>query len=138
MVTIQQQPLRNRVVTQMVVTGSDPRKAVGGVSGRSSAHRDPFAALGDGTRRAILEHLAVAPLAVHELADRLPVSRPAVSRHLRLLHEAGLVSVERDGLRRVYRLSHEGLETADEYLQRVWGERATRFRLYVENTRPPT
>lgn len=102
----------------------------------ASRRGDPFAALGDHTRRAILELLAAGPLSVQEVADRLPVSRPAVSRHLRLLRESGLVTGERDGVRHVFRLSDEGLETAEAYVRRVWGERAARFRLYAENTGP--
>ncbi len=95
---------------------------------------DPFAALGDPTRRTILELLGEAPRSVQEIADRLPISRPAVSRHLRLLAESGLVTGERDGVRHVFRLCDEGLETAEEHLRRIWGERTTRFRLYAENT----
>jgi len=98
---------------------------------------DPFAALGDRTRRAILEQLADEPLSVQEIADRRPVSRPAVSRHLKLLTQAGLVTSGRDGSRHVYRLSDDGLGTADEYVRRVWGERLARFRLYAENTEAP-
>jgi DNA-binding transcriptional ArsR family regulator len=95
---------------------------------------DPFAALGDPHRRTILELIADAPLSVQEVADRLPISRPAVSRHLRLLAESGLVTGERDGVRHVFRLSDEGLGTAEDLLRRIWGERAARFRLYAENT----
>ena len=64
----------------------------------------------------------------------MPVSRPAVSRHLRLLKEAGLVIEEPRGTRRIYRLHDAGLEAVRDYLQRVWGEAASRFRLAAENT----
>jgi len=71
---------------------------------------------------------------VRELADALPISRPAVSRHLRLLKEAGLVSDRADGTRRLYRLHDEGIAAVGEYLEQVWGEAAARFRLVAENT----
>ena len=66
----------------------------------------------------------------------LPISRPAVSRHLRLLKEAGLVDEESHGTRRIYRLHDEGLESVQRYLVDVWGEAAARFRLLAENTGP--
>ena len=65
----------------------------------------------------------------------LPVTRPAVSHHLRLLKEAGLVSDERIGTRRIYALRREGLEAVARYLEQVWGDAAARFRLAAENTR---
>jgi DNA-binding transcriptional ArsR family regulator len=71
---------------------------------------------------------------VQELADSMPISRPAVSRHLRLLKEAGLVVEEPRGTRRIYRLHDEGLQAVRSYLERVWGEAAARFRLTAENT----
>jgi len=96
---------------------------------------DPFEALGDPQRRAILTLLGERPRAVGELADELPVSRPAVSFHLRLLKEAGLVEEERLGTRRIYALRSDGLEAVERYIERVWGEAATRFRLMAENIR---
>ena len=66
----------------------------------------------------------------------MPISRPAVSRHLRLLKEAGLVAEQARGTRRIYHLRSEGLRAVQEYLERVWGEAAARFRLVAENTRP--
>jgi DNA-binding transcriptional ArsR family regulator len=95
---------------------------------------DPFTALGDPQRRAILTLLADGPRAVGELATDLPVSRPAVSFHLRLLRQAGLVEERREGTRRIYSLREEGLEAVETYLRRVWGDAATRFRLIAENT----
>ena len=95
-----------------------------------------FDALGNSHRRAILELLAARPRSVQEIADRLPISRPAVSRHLRLLNKAGLVADEQAGTRRLYRLDERGAETARKYLEQVWGQVGTRFRLFAENTRP--
>ena len=91
-------------------------------------------ALGDPTRRAILEVLAAGPASVQSIADRLPVSRPAVSRHLRLLKNADLVQDEAIGTRRVYRLRGEGVDAIAEYFEQLWGDAASRFRLVVENT----
>jgi DNA-binding transcriptional ArsR family regulator len=70
---------------------------------------------------------------VRELADELPISRPAVSRHLRLLKDAGLVSDRPEGTRRLYRLHDEGIEAVRAYLVQVWGDAATRFRIVAEN-----
>ena len=95
---------------------------------------DPFGALGDENRRAILELLRGGDRSVQELADELPISRPAVSRHLRLLREAGLVTDRAEGTRRLYRLHDEGIEAVNDYLREVWGEAAARFRLVAENT----
>lgn len=97
---------------------------------------DPFEALGDPNRRAIVELLSAQPRSVQEIADELPISRPAVSRHLRLLKEAGLVSQEQVGTRNVYRLDELGIEALQTYLERVWGNVAARFRLVAENTAP--
>ena len=101
----------------------------------AGAVANPFEALGDPQRRAILSLLGEGPLAVGELAELLPVTRPAVSHHLRLLKEAGLVSDERLGTRRIYALRREGLDAVARYLEQVWGDAATRFRLAAENTR---
>jgi DNA-binding transcriptional ArsR family regulator len=98
--------------------------------------RDPFDALGDPNRRAIVELLAGGDRSVQQLADALPISRPAVSRHLRLLKEAGLVVEEPRGTRRIYRLHDEGVAAVRGYLERVWGDAAARFRLVAENTTP--
>lgn len=97
---------------------------------------DPFEALGDPNRRAILQMLSTEGRSVQEIADELPISRPAVSRHLRLLKEAGLVVEEPQGTRRIYRLQREGVAAVESYLRQVWGEAATRFRLLAENTTP--
>jgi DNA-binding transcriptional ArsR family regulator len=95
---------------------------------------DPFDALGDPNRRAILELLGGGRRSVREIADALPISRPAVSRHLRLLKEAGLVVEEARGTRRIYQLHDGGADAIRAYLERVWGEAAARFRLVAENT----
>jgi DNA-binding transcriptional ArsR family regulator len=101
---------------------------------RGGAAGDPFEALGDPNRREILGLLGSGGKSVQELASALPISRPAVSRHLRLLKEAGLVTEEPRGTRRIYRLQEQGLSAVQAYLERVWGEAATRFRLLAENT----
>ena len=93
-----------------------------------------FEALGDPNRRQILTLLSGGGRSVQEIAEALPISRPAVSRHLRLLKEAGLVAEEPRGTRRIYRLQDEGLTAVQAYLERVWGEAAARFRLLAENT----
>jgi DNA-binding transcriptional ArsR family regulator len=97
---------------------------------------DPFDALGNSYRRDIVELLAARPRSVGEIAGRLPISRPAVSRHLRVLSEAGLVTDQQIGARRLYRLDEEGAEAARKYLAQVWGHVGTRFKLFAENTRP--
>ena len=95
---------------------------------------DPFEALGDPNRREILRLLGAEDLAVGEIAEAMPISRPAVSRHLRLLKDAGLVAERAQGTRRIYQLQAEGLEAVQAYVQGVWGEAANRFRLVAENT----
>jgi DNA-binding transcriptional ArsR family regulator len=102
---------------------------------QDAAH-DPFDALGDPTRREILRLLSSGDKPVHEIAAALPVSRPAVSRHLRLLKDAGLVAEQAQGNRRIYHLQADGLRAVQEYLEGVWGNAATRFRLLAENTEP--
>jgi DNA-binding transcriptional ArsR family regulator len=77
-------------------------------------------ALGDGTRREILERLRQGPRAVGDLASELPVSRPAVSQHLRVLKEAGLVTERRNGTRRLYRVDTDGLAEVRDYLESFW------------------
>jgi DNA-binding transcriptional ArsR family regulator len=101
----------------------------------SERHTDPFEALGDPNRRAILALLGQGERSVQQLADAMPISRPAVSRHLRLLKSAGLVSETPEGTRRIYRLQDEGVEAVRGYIERVWGDAAARFRLTAENTR---
>jgi DNA-binding transcriptional ArsR family regulator len=97
---------------------------------------DPFDALGDQHRRHILRLLASSDRSVAEIAETLPISRPAVSRHLRVLKEAGLVREQPVGTRRIYRLEAEGMVAIERYLRQVWGEAGARFRLVAENTEP--
>src|SRR5215204_1531438 len=90
---------------------------------------DPFDALGDPNRRAIVELLGTGGRSVREIADALPISRPAVSRHLRLLKDAGLVVDQQRGTRRIYELHDAGITAVQTYLTQVWGDAAARFRL---------
>ena len=101
------------------------------------ASGDPFEALGDPNRRDILRLLSDGDKPVREIAAALPISRPAVSRHLRLLKEAGLVAEQAQGTRRIYHLQAQGMHAVQAYLEGIWGEAAARFRLLAENTRPP-
>jgi DNA-binding transcriptional ArsR family regulator len=89
-------------------------------------------ALGDGTRRAVLEALRRGPRAVGEIAADLPVSRPAVSQHLRALKEAGLVVDERRGNRRLYQVDPAGLEALRAYVESFWKDALSRFKEEVE------
>ena len=92
-----------------------------------------FQALGDGQRLAIVELLRERPRSVRELADRLPVSRPAVSRHLRLLKDAGFVDDVPAGTRRIYALRDDGLDALAGDLDVLWGEALRRFALVAGN-----
>jgi DNA-binding transcriptional ArsR family regulator len=96
---------------------------------------DTLTALGDPSRRAILERLTRGPQSVGDIAAQLPISRPAVSRHLRLLRSVGLVSVMHVGTRHYYQLDSAGTEAVKAYLDRVWGEAVTRFQLAARNVR---
>ena len=93
---------------------------------------DGFAALADPTRRQVFERLAKRALSVGELADKLPVSRPAVSQHLKVLQDAGLVRHERDGTRRVYRVDPRGIEAMKTYLDRFWDRALAAFKAAAE------
>ena len=96
---------------------------------------DPWAALGDPTRRAVFERLAERPRAVGELARELPVSRPAVSQHLRILKDAGLVIDRPAGNRRIYHADPEGVAALRSQLDRFWSQALTAFKAVVEE--PP-
>jgi DNA-binding transcriptional ArsR family regulator len=92
-------------------------------------------ALGDPTRRAIFERLRSGPRAVGELADELPVSRPAVSQHLRVLKEAGLVTERRNGTRRLYRVDPDGVGALRDYFDAFWNEALAAFKAAAESER---
>ena len=89
-------------------------------------------ALADETRRLVFERLRAGPRPVGELAKSLPVSRPAVSQHLRVLKEANLVRERREGTRRVYSVDPEGLVTLRDYLDGYWGEVLAAFKSAAE------
>jgi DNA-binding transcriptional ArsR family regulator len=92
-------------------------------------------ALGDPTRRAIFERLRAKPLSVGEIADGLPVSRPAVSQHLRVLKEAGLVTERRNGTRRLYRLDPDGVGEVRDYFDDFWTDALAAFKAEAERER---
>ena len=104
----------------------------------SPASGDPFEALGDPNRRRILRLLSDGDKPVQAIASAMPISRPAVSRHLRLLKDAGMVTERAQGTRRIYHLQAEGMHAVQAYLEGVWGEAAARFRLVAENVEPTT
>ena len=99
------------------------------------AYQDRMDALGDRTRRAIFEQLRKGPRAVSEIANELPVSRPAVSQHLRVLKEAGLVTERRNGTRRIYRVDPDGLGELRAYFDEFWNEALVAFKAAAENER---
>jgi DNA-binding transcriptional ArsR family regulator len=102
----------------------------------SPAHVSPWDALGDPTRRAIFEQLVAKPRAVIDLAKHVPVSRPAVSQHLRVLKEAGLVVDRAEGTRRVYAVSTAGLAKLRADLDRFWDHALAAFKAAVEREPP--
>ena len=93
---------------------------------------DGWTALGDPTRRAIFERLADRPWAVGELAGELPVSRPAVSQHLKVLKDAGLVVDRSDGNRRIYQLDPDGVGALRAQLDRFWSRALAAYKAAVE------
>src|SRR5215472_4024426 len=117
----------------------DPARLTGGFVSCSLPFVETYgsagiAALGDPTRRAIFESLARRPKAVGELAAELPVSRPAVSQHLRVLKEAGLVTDRADGTRRIYQLRQQGVQAIHGYLDQMWGQAMAAFQAEAERT----
>jgi DNA-binding transcriptional ArsR family regulator len=94
---------------------------------------DGWTALGDPTRRGIFERLANEPLAVGELARELPVSRPAVSQHLKVLKEARLVTGEQAGNRRIYRVDPDGIGSLRSDLEQFWSMSLVAYKAVVEN-----
>ena len=93
-----------------------------------------WAALGDATRRAIFERLADGPRSVGELAQGLPVSRPAVSQHLKALKSAGLVTDRSEGNRRLYRVNPDGVGALRAYLDRFWNQSLAAFKQAAEES----
>jgi DNA-binding transcriptional ArsR family regulator len=94
-------------------------------------------ALGDPTRRAVFEQLRAGPRAVGELARTVPVSRPAVSQHLRVLKGAGLVSERKEGTRRLYRVDPEGLVELRAWVEGFWDEALAGFKAAAESGSRP-
>jgi DNA-binding transcriptional ArsR family regulator len=95
---------------------------------------DALGALGDPTRRRVFERLLAGPLAVNQIADGLPVTRPAVSQHLRVLVAAGLVTVRSRGTRRVYAVSPEGIGALRSWMDEFWDRALEGFRAAAERT----
>jgi DNA-binding transcriptional ArsR family regulator len=96
------------------------------------AAQQSFAALGDPTRRAIFERVSERPMAVGALAAGLPVSRPAVSQHLRILKEAGLVRETVEGTRRIYHLDPRGIRAMREWLDAHWAQALGAFQAFAD------
>jgi DNA-binding transcriptional ArsR family regulator len=97
-----------------------------------NTNQNGFAALADPTRRAVFERLRGGPRPVGELAQGLPVSRPAVSQHLRVLKEAGLVTEQREGTRRLYRVDPGGVEALRSYFEEFWTDALAAFKAAAE------
>ena len=98
-----------------------------------SANQNGFAALADPTRRAVFERLRQGPRPVGDIARDLPVSRPAVSQHLRVLKDAGLVTERREGTRRLYRIDPDGLAAIRDYFDQFWNEALAAFKAAAES-----
>jgi DNA-binding transcriptional ArsR family regulator len=96
------------------------------------AYTTALAALADPTRRAVFERLREGPLGVGEIAAELPVSRPAVSQHLKVLKDAGLVADEPRGTARIYRIHAEGLRELRDWLDGFWDEALANFKAHAE------
>jgi DNA-binding transcriptional ArsR family regulator len=92
-------------------------------------------ALGDATRMTIFQKLANGPMAVNELAETLPVSRPAVSQHLKVLKDAGLVTDSKAGTRRLYRLNPEGVALLRAHFDRVWEQAMSSFQASADKSK---
>lgn len=102
-------------------------------SGPSAAPAlDALGALADPTRRRVFERLLAGPLAVHQIADGMPVTRPAVSQHLRVLVDAGLVTVHAQGTRRVYAVSPDGMGALRSWMDEFWSHALEGFRTAAE------
>jgi DNA-binding transcriptional ArsR family regulator len=99
-------------------------------------YANAFIALADPTRRAVFERLRKGPRAVGDIAEGLPVSRPAVSQHLKVLKEARLVTAYRDGTRQFYAIDTQGLSDVRAYLDTFWGDALNAFKAYAEKDAP--
>jgi DNA-binding transcriptional ArsR family regulator len=97
---------------------------------------DALSALADPTRRTVFERLRAGPLAVNALAAGLPVSRPAVSQHLKALKEAGLVEERSEGARRIYSIRREGLKGLRDWLDSFWDDALEAFKAETEKSKP--
>ena len=97
------------------------------------AYDTALAALADPTRRQVFERLRTGPHAVGEIARGLPVSRPAVSQHLKVLKEAGLVTDEAEGTRRIYRLDPRGIAAVREWLDAQWAQSLAAFKDFADD-----
>jgi DNA-binding transcriptional ArsR family regulator len=96
------------------------------------AYGNALTVLADPTRRAVLERLRASPASVQEIADGLPVSRPAVSQHLKVLKEADLVRDEARGTARIYRLHAAGLKELRDWLDSFWDDALENFKAFAE------
>ncbi len=92
-----------------------------------------FNALGDPTRRKIFEKLSKGPFAVVDIAKKLPITRPAVSQHLKVLMDAGLVTVRQNGTRNIYQIDPKGVLVMRNYLDRMWDSALHAFKLAAED-----
>jgi len=101
------------------------------------AYHKALQSISDPTRRSVLEQLRAGPQAVGEIAKKLPVSRPAVSQHLKVLKEAGLVKDRSEGARRVYYIDPEGLGELRRWLDEFWGDALASFAKEVKAGNPP-
>ena len=97
---------------------------------------DALSALADPTRRTVFERLRAGPLAVNALAAGLPVSRPAVSQHLKALKDAGLVAERSEGVRRIYSIRRDGLKELRDWLDSFWDDALEAFKAEAENSKP--
>jgi DNA-binding transcriptional ArsR family regulator len=97
---------------------------------------DQMAALGDATRRNIVEILSARPSSVADVARRLPVSRPAVSQHLRVLKHAGLVTLRKEGTRNIYQLDPKGVAALRDHLDSLWETALEQFKTKAERSSP--
>lgn len=98
------------------------------------AYTRKFDALGDPTRRAVFEKLQTGPMAVSVIAKGMPVSRPAVSQHLRVLKDAGLVTEHRDGVKRIYRLDTDGIQELRDYFDQFWDRVLDAYKRSLESS----